>query len=254
MHVYLISSVFLLYIFSTYSHGARPPIIKPKVLRVFPHSSRGFTQGLCYHEGFLYEGTGLYSRSNIYRIQLEDGSITQSVPLNSYFGEGIAILNNRLIQLTWKGKTALVYSLPQLNIIDTLVYTGEGWGLTNDPLYLIMSNWSDTLYFRDSTFTIHHEIQIKANGQPVEKLNELEYAENNIFANIWHSKNILEINPKTGEVLRIVDCEPLFAIEKPKSSEYVLNGIAYNPTKRTFYLTGKCWSHIFEVYIPQITQ
>ena len=174
-----------------------------------------------------------------------------SILLEKYFGEGIAVLNKKLVQLTWKGKKAFVYSFPQLKMVDTYFYTGEGWGLTSDSSHFMMSNGSDTIYIRDSSFNISRKIAIKANGQPVQNLNELEYVNGKLFANIWYKDNILEIDLATGEVLRIIDCKSLLAVEKPKNREQVLNGIAYNPEKDTFFITGKHWKLIFEVSIPQ---
>jgi glutamine cyclotransferase len=221
-------------------------------MRVFPHIGRGFTQGLCYQEDILYEGTGLVNRSKINLLTAADGNISRSIPLDKFFGEGIAIRHNRLVQLTWKAEKAFAYSFPQLEIIDTLSYRGEGWGLTCDTLDWIMSNGSDTLFFRDSLFSIRRRLPVKANGQPVYKLNELEYARGMIYANVWYKTYLVEINPADGTVIRLIDCRNLFTVEKPESHDRVLNGIAYNPGTRTFYLTGKLWKNIFEVSIPDL--
>lgn len=226
-------------------------MVKPEILRIIPHSGRGFTQGLYSQSNILYEGTGLIGQSKINQMSVTDGSVSRSIPLNGFFGEGIAIRHNRLIQLTWKAERAFVYSLPQMQTIDTLPYHGEGWGLTCDSLYWIMSNGSDTLYFRDSVFAVRRTLPVTANGQPVSKLNELEYARNRVFANVWYKTYLVEIDPATGAVARLIDCGQLFTIEKPQSRDQVLNGIAYNTDTGTFYLTGKHWKNIFEVSIPE---
>jgi glutamine cyclotransferase len=228
-----------------------PPEVKPRILKVINHQSAGFTQGLFVHKENLYEGTGLYKSSAIHIINPENGSVVKSVPLKKYFGEGITLFNQNLIQLTWKSGRALVYSFPELKVTDTLQYKGEGWGLTSDTASLIMSNGSDTLYFRDSTFRILRRVLVKANGYPVKHLNELEYAKGKIYANILNKKHLVEIDPADGKVLRIIDCKHLFDVEKPPSPRQVLNGVAYNPENGTFYLTGKLWKHIFEVSIPE---
>ena len=241
---------FLLFAINSYS--ASPPMVEPEILRVFPHAARGFTQGLCYQADMLYEGTGLVNQSKINVLTAADGNLSRSFLLDKFFGEGIAIAKNQLVQLTWKAEKAFAYSFPQMEIIDTLSYRGEGWGLTCDSLCWIMSNGSDTLYFRDSVFSVSRKLPVMANGQPVYKLNELEYARDMIYANVWYKTYLVEINPADGTVTRLIDCRKLFALEKPESRDQVLNGIAYNPGTRTFYLTGKLWKNIFEISIPDL--
>ncbi|MFC1583959.1 glutaminyl-peptide cyclotransferase [Fibrobacterota bacterium] len=243
-------SIFLWVCFSIPGYSEHPPVVQPQILRSMPHVSRGFTQGLCFAGTLLYEGTGLHHQSGIYEIRPEDGSIKRFIPTKKYFGEGIAILNHKLIQLTWRGKTALAYSFPGLERTDSLSYEGEGWGLTHDSVHYIMSNGSDTLFFRDSAFALRRKLPVTANGKPVTNLNELEFAENRILANIWHRNYLLEIDPSTGRALRMIDCRALAAIERPQNREQVLNGIAYNPVTRTLFVTGKHWNLIFEISIP----
>jgi glutamine cyclotransferase len=160
-------------------------------------------------------------------------------------------MENSIVQITWREQTALTYSLADVSPGTTLVYSGEGWGLTSDRKgFFYMSNGSDTIFVRNRSFTIVRKIPVTSQGLPVKNLNELEYAEGKIYANIWYSDTILEINPKNGHVERIVDCSELMKKERPASPECVLNGIAYNNETKDFYLTGKKWKNIFVVEIP----
>ena len=227
-----------------------PLQVSVSIQGIIPHKSLGFTQGLIFHKGFLYEGTGLHGSSHLYEITAEDGAIKRSRQVQQFFGEGITIINNKLYQLTWQANQALVYDYPALTLCDTLHYEGEGWGLTHDTSFLIMSNGSDTLYFRDTAFKVKKKVAVTIQNVPVNHLNELEYAHGNIYANIWYKNYILKINPQSGKTISKIDCTPLFQIEQPAKKEQVLNGIAYNHHKNTFYLTGKHWKYIFEVSIP----
>ncbi len=225
--------------------------IQPQILNVFPHLGKGFTQGFEIKNQRLYEGTGLVGQSKILITDLKTQKTIHSIELPQYFGEGITLNKNMLIQLTWKAKKAFVYQLPQLKIVDTLHYPREGWGLTHHKNTYIMSDGSDTLFFMDKKFNTFKKIPVRYNGQPLKHLNELEYAQGSIYANIWLKSIIAEINPKTGKVDRIIDCQNLLNIEKPSPHD-VLNGIAFNPHTRTFFLTGKNWKNVFEVHIPRL--
>lgn len=222
-------------------------IIKPVIISVVPHDPSAFTQGLVYHGGKLYESTGIYGRSSI-RIVDTSGVVLQSRSVPG-FAEGCAFLNEKLYQLTWKEQVCFVYD-ESLRVTGEFSYGGEGWGLTSDPSGLIMSNGSDTLYFRDSQMRIVKRASVKKDGVPVKNLNELEYVNGKVYANVWFSDFVFEISPSDGTVLRIVDCSDLVAVEKPGSEENVLNGIAFVQSSGLFYITGKNWKNLFLVKIP----
>lgn len=240
------------------SHGTdgpangEPPMpadtLKPTIIAAIPHDSLAFTQGLIYHEGFLYESTGLYGHSGLRKVDAQTGEVLQSIPLGGqYFGEGLALKGGRLVQLTWLEGRAFVYSFPGLAPADTFYYDGQGWGLAADSGRFIMSDGSENLYFRDDDFRLAGTVKVTRDGQPISSLNELEYANGYIYANIWYSNSILEINPQSGQVSRVIDCSELAAIESPADPRAVLNGIAYRPDRKTFYCTGKLWRNLFEI-------
>lgn len=222
--------------------------IKPEIINSVPHDSSAFTQGLLYRDGKLYESTGLVGQSSI-RILDTNGMVKSKKFLPEIFAEGCAFFKGLLYQITWTEQTCIVYSA-DLTILKTISYGGEGWGLTADSNSLIMSNGSDTLYFRDQNFKITRKLPVTVKGKPLKNLNELEYANGKILANVWFSDFIYEISPKTGAVLKIIDCTELVNIEKPESENNVLNGIAFLPLENRFFLTGKNWKNLFLVKIP----
>ncbi|MBF0432363.1 MAG: glutaminyl-peptide cyclotransferase [Fibrobacteria bacterium] len=229
---------------------AKIPSVQVEVVNVLPHPGEGFTQGLFYHEGLLYEGTGLYHRSSIASYQLNGASFEKVVSLPRFFGEGITLFKNKLYQLTWKAGRLFVYDFPGMELSDSLSYKGDGWGLTSDGTHFIMGNGSDTLYFRDSNFQVLWRLPVRSEGLPVTNLNELEYTGESILANIWFENHIVDIDPQSGEVKRHINCDRIFQIENPQRPEQVLNGIAFNPETKTLFLTGKYWKYIFEVKVP----
>ncbi len=225
--------------------------ITPLILRTIPHDNQAFTQGLLYHKGKIYESTGLQEKSGLKCINAEDGAIQANIPVAGVFAEGLVLKDNKFIQLTWRSGNAIIYSYPDLKNIGTYRYGGEGWGITTDGKYFIMSNGSDTLYWRDDEFRIKKRTVITFRGAPLTKLNELEYARNRIYANVWFNDFIYEIDPESGKVLRIIDCTPLVKQIGTLRQQDVLNGIAYDKEKDTFFITGKYWPLIFEVKIPK---
>jgi len=228
-----------------------PPVSVPRIIVEIPHDSAAFVQGLFYDNGRLYESDGLYGKSAMRTLDAMTGALLKHVPLNSrYFGEGCAKMEETIVQITWQEQTALTYSRADLSPDATLVYSGEGWGLTSDGRNFYMSNGSDTLFVRNREFTIVRKIPVTSHGLPVKNLNELEYVKGTVFANVWYSDSILEINPENGHVESIIDCSSLVKKERPASAECVLNGIAYNQAIGKFYLTGKKWKKIFVVEIP----
>ncbi len=225
-------------------------IVKPQIVHTLPHDAGSFTQGLLWKSGFLYESSGRYGQSTFRKVDVQTGDVLFSTPLDqNFFGEGLALKNDRFVQLTWREHSAFVYDTTTFARVDTLSYSGEGWGLTNDDQFFIMSNGSGTLAFRDDQFNVIRTVDVTLNGEPVSQLNELEFANGLVYANIWFKKDIYEISPETGQVQRIIDCSELVDIENPANSNAVLNGIAYHPATEHFFITGKNWSHLFEVKI-----
>ena len=223
------------------------PTFRYKVVNTFPHDPQAFTQGLEFHDGYLYEGTGLKGKSSLRRVELRTGRVVQIHRLPSeYFGEGITILGDKIFQLTWQNGVCFVYDRRTFRQIAQFRYDGEGWGLTNDGMRLIMSDGSEVITFRDpDTFAEVRKITVRAQGRPVKNLNELEYIEGEIWANIWYSDIIARIDPSTGIVKAWVDMEELPV--KDRDIEAVMNGIAYDRQNKRLFVTGKNWDKLFEI-------
>jgi glutaminyl-peptide cyclotransferase len=236
---------------STFSISAQnkfaPSQIVPHVIRTIPHDTRAFTQGLLWYHGYLYESTGLYSQSSLRCIDPADGRIVKAVPVPEVFAEGLCRMDSFLVQLTWKERAAIRYSISDLAMKGSFSYDGEGWGLTSDGTSFIMSNGSDTLYFRNKHFSITRKVAVKYRGKPVASLNELEYVKGLVYSNVWYTTDIYVIKPSSGSVVRVIDCSSLMAQNGSQSDQDVLNGIAFNDKSGTFYVTGKNWRYIFEV-------
>jgi glutamine cyclotransferase len=222
------------------------------IVAVFPHDPGAFTQGLAIDAGRLYEGTGQYGASSVRRVDLASGRPEEQRALGpSYFGEGIAILDGLLYQLTWKNGVAVVFDLDTFEVVRSMPYSGEGWGLTHDGRELIMSDGSATIRFRDpQTFAVTREIEVRDNGVPVPMLNELEYIDGEIWANIWYDDRIVRIAPADGAVLGYVDLANLYP-RSARSSEAVLNGIAYDAAAKRLFVTGKNWPQLYEIRVER---
>jgi glutaminyl-peptide cyclotransferase len=230
---------------------AAVPTIVPSIVRTLPHDSLAFTQGLLYADGRLYESTGQYAQSSLRRLDPASGSADKIVPLKDvFFGEGLALSGDRLVQLTWRESRALIYSQEDLRLLAVYIYEGEGWGLTTRESEFIMSNGSDTMYFRDQNFDVTRAVAVTLQGKPLTKLNELEFVKGLVYANVWFSNFIFEIDPSSGAVKRIIDCTALIGQAGATGQDKVLNGIAYRPETATFFLTGKNWPKMFEVKMP----
>jgi glutamine cyclotransferase len=228
------------------------PIQSYKVLRYFPHNAEAFTQGLVFDEGVLYESTGGEGKSNLRRVDLENGTVLDSLPLpDKDFGEGLTVWKDRLIQLTWRSNVGYVYDKRDLRKIREFHYEGEGWGLTHDGRYLIMSGGSSTLRFLDpETFEVARTLLVRDHGRPVSDLNELEYVKGEVYANVWQSDRIARISPKTGEVLGWIDLKGLLENAPPKPSQpNVLNGIAWDAGRGRLFVTGKLWPWLFQIEV-----
>ncbi len=223
-------------------------LVRPRVIQTLPHDSLAFTQGLFFDNGLLYESTGLYGQSTLRVLDAKNGACMKKTALtDDVFAEGCARLGNKLLQLTWKEHIAVVYSFPDLMPQRTTAYAGEGWGLTADSVFFYMSNGSDTITVRDSSFGIVRRIPVRLRNKALGRLNELEYARGKIFANVWYNDTIYAIDPATGSVTNIIDCSEIIRLEQPGSTECVLNGIGYDKKSGRFFITGKNWRHIFVV-------
>lgn len=222
-----------------------------QILESYEHDSQAFTQGLEIYKSHLYEGTGLYGRSSLRKVELESGQVLEKINLDKkYFGEGITILNDKIYQLSWKENTAFVYDL-DFNLIKSFNYQGEGWGLANDNQHLIMSNGSEYIFFRDpETFELIKKIEVKNGDQKIKNINELEYHAGFIYANIWQTDYIIKINAKTGKVAAYLDLKGILKTNY-KGKIDVLNGIAYDPENNNFLITGKLWPKIYRIKIPE---
>lgn len=226
-----------------------PERLKIKVVSTRPHDHSAYTQGLLLHEGSLYESAGQYGVSSLRQVDPATGEVRRRIDLPSqYFAEGLARVGDRLIQLTWQEGVAFVYRLSDFEKLSELRYTGEGWGLCYDGARLIQSDGSDRLFFRDpETFASMGEIAVRMNGSPVRQLNELECVDGAVYANIYMTEDIVRIDPATGEVTAIIDASGLLGPSDYQAGAEVLNGIAYDPAKKTFLITGKNWPTLFEV-------
>lgn len=228
-----------------------PEKIPYKIINVYPHPPRSFTQGLAFENGFLYEGTGQYGLSSLRKIRFETGEILKEVSLpNNLFGEGITIYKDRIIQLTWLSRIGFVYDKNSFRVLDSFRYplAIEGWGITTDGKHLIMSDGSNRLYFLDpESFEVKKKLDVFDHRGPVQKINELEYAGGVIYANVWQSDHIIAIDLDSGRVTGIIDLSEIVPKQYRNHADYVLNGIAYDPGKKRFFVTGKMWPRVFEM-------
>lgn len=238
------------------------PVYSYKVINTYPHDRGAFTQGLVFENGFLYEGTGLYGQSTLRKVELETGSVLKMYELpDQYFGEGITIYKDEIIQLTYKSHVGFVYDKKWFTLLDQFTYPTEGWGLTYDGEFLIMSDGSSALHFIDpGTFVEVSQINVHDERGPVTNLNELEYIKGQIYANIWQTDYIAIISPQTGEVMGWINLEGLLKPEDYTEYIDVLNGIAYDADNDRLFVTGKLWPHLYEIelvplpYLENITK
>jgi glutaminyl-peptide cyclotransferase len=228
--------------------GASLPRYTYALVRSYPHDSTAFTQGLQYVDGFLYEGTGNHGASSIRKVNLETGEVLQKHDLpQQYFGEGIVVRRDELVQLTYQTEIGFVYDRHTFAPKRTFKYQGEGWGLTEDGKNLIMSDGSDRLRLLDpTTLKELRRIPVTAGGTPVRNLNELEWVKGEIFANIWQTDYIARIDPATGRVTGWIDLRGLLS-PRERAKTDVLNGIAYDAAGDRLFVTGKWWPRVFEI-------
>ena len=220
-----------------------------RIINTYPHDIGAFTQGLIFHDGYLFEGTGKRGKSSLSKINLEDSTVLMSKNLSSrYFGEGIEVVGDRIYQLTWQSHIVFVWNKNNLEPIDTHYNSTEGWGLAFNGTELILSDGSSSLYFLDpESFSRTKTITVTLRGNPLANLNELEYINGEIWANIWQTDFIARINPETGIVVSLVDLTGLSNETELGSREAVLNGIAWDERSERLFVTGKHWSNLFQI-------
>jgi len=221
-----------------------------ELIETYPHNETYFTQGLELYNGFLYEGTGENGKSGLYKTNLKNGKLLQSIKLaDRYFGEGITILNNKIFQLTYKTKVGFVYELETMALVDSFRFESiEGWGLANNKENLIMSDGTNNLTFLDPvSYKTVKKLQVYDDKNPMVYLNELEYSDGFIFANIWGTNLIVKIDIVTGKVLAKINLDGILTMSNPDKQVDVLNGIAIDPVTKKMYVTGKFYPKLFEI-------
>jgi len=225
------------------------PVYTYNVVKTYPHDRNAFTQGLVFEDGVLYEGTGGFGNSTLRRVELETGDVLQIRELSAqFFGEGITIYKDKIIQLTWKSNIGFVYDKNSFELLQEFNYSTEGWGITNDGTRLIMSDGTSTLHFLNpQTFEEIGQLGVFDNDGPVTRLNELEYVQGEIYANVWQTNRIARIAPETGRVIGWVELGGLLTTEDRSEPVDVLNGIAYDAKTDRLFVTGKLWPKLFEI-------
>lgn len=234
---------------------AAPTVVEPVIAARYPHDPEAFTQGLLWHDGALYESTGQRGFSDIRKVRLEDGEVLQRAAIpRQEFGEGLALWKDELISLTWQAGVAHRWTLDGLQPKGTFRYDGEGWGLTQDGTSLIFSDGTSILRFLNpADFSERRRMTVRMpNGRAVARLNELEYIDGALFANVWETPFILRIDPESGRVTHVIDCSALVAEIGATGSNAVLNGIAWDAEGRRLFTTGKLWPTLFEVTLPGV--
>jgi glutamine cyclotransferase len=227
----------------------RVPIMTYEVVNTYPHDPGAFTQGLVFHQGKLYESTGLNGYSSLRQVELETGRVLRKVDLPSqFFAEGLALLNGRLYQLTWQSQRGFIYDLDSFNMLNTFSYTGEGWGLAHNGRSLIMTDGSSRIRFiNPDNFEVQRTVTVQDNRREINYLNELEYIKGEIYANIWQTDRIARIDPESGRVTAWIDLSGLLSPEDRSRGVDVLNGIAYDEAGDRLFVTGKLWPKLFEI-------
>ncbi|SEP27010.1 glutaminyl-peptide cyclotransferase [Nitrosovibrio sp. Nv6] len=230
------------------THGL--PKVIPQVKRILPHDSGAYTQGLAFHDKHLYENTGLVGASRLRCLDPESGDVRWEIRIENEWCEGIAVLNGCLVQLTYTSGRAIVYDLYSLKPCSEFTYEGEGWGLARCRGFFLMSNGSNKLTFRDAQFSVISSLSVHMNRRPLERINDLECVNGRIYANVQFDSCIYEIDSTDGRVLRVIDCRAIVAQSGRRDFHDMINGIAYSPSTETFYVTGKRWPRLFEIFIP----
>ncbi|GGB24426.1 glutamine cyclotransferase [Sphingomonas metalli] len=226
-----------------------PPIAQVEVVARYPHDRTAFTEGLIWHDGALYESVGREGESDVRRVRLANGKVERRATIPAtQFGEGLALAGSELVSLTWHGGVAHRWNAKTLKKTGQSHFASEGWGLTGDGRSLIQSDGSANLYFLDPrTLKEKRRITVKLKGQPLDQINELEWVDGAILANVWHQPWIVRIDPASGTVTRLIDLRPIVAEIGARDPEAVANGIAYDAKSRRLFVTGKLWPTLFEI-------
>jgi glutamine cyclotransferase len=256
--VIIVLSASILVILNSNNASAKSTLIHYTytIVNTYPHDTSAYTEGLFYSDGFLYESTGIYGNSSLRREDLTTGNVVQEYILPAqYFGEGIAIVNNTIIQLTWQSNIGFIYNKTTFALLGNFTYPTQGWGLTYDGKNLIMSDGTDHLYFLNpATFQQTGQIQVHDGNTPVVNINSLDYINGEVYANIWLTNTIAIINPDTGQVKAWINLTGL-PDENNSNPNAVLNGIAYDQQNNRLFVTGKDWPNLYQIkLIPQTNQ
>jgi glutamine cyclotransferase len=225
------------------------PLYSYQVVNSWPHDAEAYTQGLVFHDGTLFESTGLRGSSSLRRVELKSGKVKKKLEVaRPFFAEGMTIFHDKIYQLTWQEQKGFVYDLKKFKPDGEFAYEGEGWGLTHDNQSLILSDGTNRIRFLDPTsFQVQRTISVYDNGQPLAELNELEYIKGEIYANIWKTDRIVRIDPATGKINAWIDMAGLRRWAENNPSENCLNGIAYDAENDRIFVTGKRWPQLFEI-------
>jgi glutamine cyclotransferase len=227
------------------------PTYSYKIKNTWPHDKRAYTQGLIFHDGILWESTGQYGASSLRKVELKTGKVIKQITVpRNFFAEGMTVFHNKVFQLTWQEQKGFIYDPATFEKQGEFTYTGEGWGLTHDGQSLIMSDGTNQIRFLDpATLRTTRTISVADRGQPVDQLNELEYIDGEIYANVYMTDRIARIEPKTGKIIGWIDLSGLLAVKDRTGGEDVLNGIAYDEAGKRLFVTGKMWPKLFEIEI-----
>jgi glutaminyl-peptide cyclotransferase len=230
---------------------AQTPEYTYKVIKVYPHDRSAFTQGLEFHNGFLYEGTGLNGKSTLRKVQIETGQVLQKIDLSAeYFGEGITLAGGEIVQITYQSQIGFVYGLSDFKLRRKFSYKGEGWGLTNNGREIFFSDGTAEIRMLDlKTLSENRRIKVHDGPRAVDQLNELEWVEGEIYANIWGTDRIARISPRTGAVTGWIDLTGILSPMYRTKAVDVLNGIAYDGAKKRLFVTGKLWPMLYEIQL-----
>jgi glutamine cyclotransferase len=222
-----------------------------EIVATYPHDARAFTQGLFIHEGVLYESTGQVGQSSLRRVTLETGAVEAQVDIpRPIFGEGSAQVGDEIFVLSWQAERGFIYNAETLEQVDGFTYPGEGWGLTYDGRHLILSDGTPEIRFIDpESMEWDHSIEVTYNGRPMDNLNELEWINGEIWANIWMTRSIARIDPRSGEIVGIIALDSLIPSDVIGRRDAVANGIAYNAETGQIYVTGKLWPALYEIRV-----
>ena len=232
-----------------------PVTYRYRVVKSYPHDRRAYTQGLVYENGFFYEGTGQQGESSLRKVEPATGKVVSQVNLDgSLFGEGVALLGERIYQLTWTSKVGFVYEKESLKQINRIYYQTQGWGLTTSGDSLVMSDGTNVIWFLDADFNVLSSVDVWDNKGLVDNLNELEMIDGELWANIWQTDRIARIDPATGKVLGYVELGNLLPREERTPETDVLNGIAWDPEGRRLFVTGKYWPRLYEITVSPLTR